>query len=153
VKRNVAAHGLLFALAISPALGQSPPQWETSPGATTPTTVPEVVRPSAPSPTPLDWGASPGASSPQTVRQLQILLEQARLYRGRIDGTWGPLTEHALTAYQQKNGLQTTGKLDQATLEALHVGVSMSGSMNGMNGGSMGSNVGSGTPSRNTGSR
>jgi peptidoglycan hydrolase-like protein with peptidoglycan-binding domain len=33
----------------------------------------------------------------------------------RIDGSLGPATEAALKHYQQQNGLQVTGKLDQAT--------------------------------------
>ena len=33
----------------------------------------------------------------------------------RVDGIWGPATEVALKRYQKQNGLQVTGRLDQAT--------------------------------------
>jgi hypothetical protein len=37
----------------------------------------------------------------------------------KVDGIWGPSTEMALRHYQRQNGLQVTGKLDQATRGSL----------------------------------
>jgi peptidoglycan hydrolase-like protein with peptidoglycan-binding domain len=82
--------------------------------------------------------------APSTLREVQTTLKQDGLYSGRVDGRWGPRTEHAVMAFQQKNGLQASGQLDQPTLTALNIGggsSSMSGSSN-MSGGSMGSSGG-----------
>jgi peptidoglycan hydrolase-like protein with peptidoglycan-binding domain len=67
---------------------------------------------------------SPSAVSPVRVtrgevRQVQQKLHNEGLYQGRIDGLMGPQTHQALRQYQQKNGLQVTARLDQATLNRL----------------------------------
>lgn len=38
---------------------------------------------------------------------------------GKADGIWGPRTTAALKKYQQENGLQATGRLNQETADAL----------------------------------
>ena len=53
------------------------------------------------------------------LRQVQQQLKTAGLYKGRIDGRMGPDTRRAIAQFQEKNGLQGTGKLDQQTLAAL----------------------------------
>ncbi len=95
----------------------------------------------APAPAPPPPAPAVNPMAPSTLRQVQTALKQDGLYHGHIDGKWGPMTEHAVMAFQQKNGLQATGKLDDPTLSALHIG-GMSTSMNGMGGGSMSSNAG-----------
>jgi peptidoglycan hydrolase-like protein with peptidoglycan-binding domain len=57
--------------------------------------------------------------SKDTVKQIQSVLQQQGLYRGRIDGVVGRETRAALAAYQQKEGSSKTPALDQKTLEAL----------------------------------
>jgi peptidoglycan hydrolase-like protein with peptidoglycan-binding domain len=53
------------------------------------------------------------------LRQVQQQLKTAGLYKGRIDGKMGPETRHAIARFQEKNGMQGTGRLDQQTLAAL----------------------------------
>jgi peptidoglycan hydrolase-like protein with peptidoglycan-binding domain len=104
-----------------------------------------AATPPAPAPAPAPAPPPPPAPvvnpmAPSTLRQVQTALQQDGLYKGRVDGRWGPQTRRAVSAYQQQNGLQATGHLDQATLSALHIGGegATSSSMNGMGGGSMG---------------
>lgn len=68
-------------------------------------------------------GAEPGMPMPdeQTVRQAQDELNQRGYSVGAADGTWGPQTEQALTQFQQAEGLEATGRLDQQTLSALGI--------------------------------
>jgi peptidoglycan hydrolase-like protein with peptidoglycan-binding domain len=61
-------------------------------------------------------------ASRDTVRQAQQKLADEGLYRGPVDGLMGPQTKAALSAYQQKNGLQQTARLDQATRDRLALG-------------------------------
>src|SRR6185437_4762835 len=53
------------------------------------------------------------------VKQAQQELQSQGLYKGKIDGILGSETKQALKEFQQKNGLQQTGSLDQRTLAAL----------------------------------
>lgn len=57
--------------------------------------------------------------SPQAVTQVQERLRQAGAYSGRPDGVWGPDSQAALERFQQRNGLQATGQLNQATAATL----------------------------------
>jgi hypothetical protein len=57
----------------------------------------------------------------EQVKQAQILLQEADLYDGAIDGLLGPQTRSAIRDYQTKHGLPTTGELDEATRKALGV--------------------------------
>ncbi len=54
-----------------------------------------------------------------SLRQAQQRLIDLGLLQGHADGAYGPKTEAALTEYQQQNGLEASGHLDPATLEAL----------------------------------
>jgi peptidoglycan hydrolase-like protein with peptidoglycan-binding domain len=56
-----------------------------------------------------------------TVRAVQTALQQQGLYRGKVDGEWGPLTKRAVRRYQRQNNLPTTGTLDQATLASMNI--------------------------------
>ena len=60
--------------------------------------------------------------TPDMTRQVQQKLQQDSLYRGQIDGVWGPGTEAALRTYQQQHNLNATGKIDADTLASLNVG-------------------------------
>jgi peptidoglycan hydrolase-like protein with peptidoglycan-binding domain len=53
------------------------------------------------------------------VVSAQIALARRGLYRGEINGTYGPAMEFSLRAYQARTGLPGTGRLDLETLAAL----------------------------------
>ena len=80
--------------------------------------------PPAPAPAP-----APTPPPPQNVeltrsmvRQVQTSLRHNHLYPGRIDGVYGPQTEHGVMQFQQQNNLQATGKVDVPTLQAMNLG-------------------------------
>jgi peptidoglycan hydrolase-like protein with peptidoglycan-binding domain len=60
-------------------------------------------------------------ASSERVRQAQIELQREGLYHGPIDGIVGQQTRDALTAYQSREGLQQTARLDQQTLDRLNL--------------------------------
>jgi peptidoglycan hydrolase-like protein with peptidoglycan-binding domain len=62
----------------------------------------------------------PQPLSSDTVRQVQTSLQRQGMYKGNIDGVWGPETQSALMAYQQAHGMAATGKLDAATMASLN---------------------------------
>lgn len=55
------------------------------------------------------------------VASAQRTLADRDLYRGEIDGVFGPGTEFSLRAYQSRVGLPVTGRLDLGTLAALQL--------------------------------
>jgi peptidoglycan hydrolase-like protein with peptidoglycan-binding domain len=55
------------------------------------------------------------------IASAQSVLGQHDLYRGEIDGVFGPNTEFSLRAYQARIGLPVTGRLDLQTLAALNL--------------------------------
>jgi peptidoglycan hydrolase-like protein with peptidoglycan-binding domain len=58
--------------------------------------------------------------SQETVKQVQQKLSAAG-HQIEVDGIMGPKTQAALKEYQQKQGMQATGQLNQETLAALGV--------------------------------
>jgi peptidoglycan hydrolase-like protein with peptidoglycan-binding domain len=62
------------------------------------------------------------AQNPETVKQVQEKLSAAGLDVGQPDGKIGPKTQAALKQFQEKEGLQASGQLDQETLAALQIG-------------------------------
>ena len=56
------------------------------------------------------------------IRQAQVILKQKGFDVGDLDGKLGPRTRKALMAYQQQQGLQATGQMDQQTVSALGIG-------------------------------
>lgn len=77
-------------------------------------------------------GVAPGAAAPQSVLLVHVMdaqhqrvadaqrrLSALGFYRGTTNGTLGPKTRSALSAYQGKVGLPATGQLDELTLYAL----------------------------------
>src|SRR5215470_15231334 len=66
------------------------------------------------------WSANlPVGKTSPIVLKAEVLLERARFSPGDIDGRDGENFRKALRAYQQENGLNPTGRLDQATWHAL----------------------------------
>lgn len=65
------------------------------------------------------YDATADLYSDATVSAVQSQLAKQGYYRGVIDGVYGPQTRAALTRYQSNHGLQVTGNLTQATLQAL----------------------------------
>jgi peptidoglycan hydrolase-like protein with peptidoglycan-binding domain len=63
----------------------------------------------------------PLPSSEHVVRQAQSELKREGLYRGKVDGIAGPETKQAITAFRQREGLQQTAHLDQATVQRMHL--------------------------------
>lgn len=53
--------------------------------------------------------------APPALARLQERLRQAGDYTGRTDGAWSPESQAALERFQQRNGLQVTGQLNQVT--------------------------------------
>lgn len=64
-------------------------------------------------------GLGSGSSHMQHVKQAQTELQREGLYKGKIDGIVGPKTKQALTAFQQREGLQQTARLDRDTQQRL----------------------------------
>lgn len=64
--------------------------------------------------------SQPQAQSPEVVKQVQQKLS-AEGQKVTADGKMGPQTQAALKEYQQKNGLQASGQIDQETLAKLGI--------------------------------
>ena len=62
----------------------------------------------------------PGDNS--QVSQIQQALNEKGYSVGAVDGQMGPKTKSALKQFQQAQGLQASGKVDQQTLAALSIG-------------------------------
>lgn len=56
------------------------------------------------------------------VKQAQTALQQEGLYKGKIDGKFGPQTKAALTQFQKANGLKQSAQLDRTTMMKLQQG-------------------------------
>jgi peptidoglycan hydrolase-like protein with peptidoglycan-binding domain len=57
--------------------------------------------------------------STSQAEQVQKELKSAGLYKGPIDGEVGPKMKQAISQFQQQNGLNQTGVVDQQTFAAL----------------------------------
>ena len=71
------------------------------------------------------------SQSPEVVKQVQQKLSESGQDVGQPDGKMGPKTQAALKEFQQQNGLQASGKLDEQTLAALNIEKSGSSSATG----------------------
>lgn len=58
-------------------------------------------------------------SEDRPIMQAQVVLDRRGFGPGVIDGAMGPSTRNALEGFQEANGLDVTGELDDATKEAL----------------------------------
>lgn len=54
-----------------------------------------------------------------SVLRAQVLLDQVKFFPGVIDGQWGKNTEIAVYWFQEQNGIEPTGTVDEATWKAL----------------------------------
>jgi peptidoglycan hydrolase-like protein with peptidoglycan-binding domain len=72
------------------------------------------------------FAGTPFETAPPEVQRSIVVSAQSSLarrglYRGLIDGIYGPNMEFSLRAYQSRVGLPTTGRLDLETLAALEL--------------------------------
>jgi peptidoglycan hydrolase-like protein with peptidoglycan-binding domain len=65
-----------------------------------------------------DFGPIEGSGS---VRQAQSELKREGLYRGKVDGVVGPETTRGITAFQQREALRQSARLDRATRDRLNL--------------------------------
>lgn len=65
--------------------------------------------------------ASAEGSSDGTIRSAQQALSDLGFDPGPVDGLMGPKTAAAIRKFQGSNGLRSTGRLDSATVAALHL--------------------------------
>ena len=72
---------------------------------------------------PLLIGAAPATPKPQSVNlpilHVQVILDKLGFSPGTLDGKRGQSLTLALKGFQESRGLQTTGTIDKATLNAL----------------------------------
>lgn len=70
----------------------------------------------------VDPGPVPTLQNRVDVRKLQEQLELAGTYTGPIDGKWGDLTRAAMREFQEKAGVEVTGRPNKETWLAMHSG-------------------------------
>jgi len=85
---------------------------ETTPAVTTPETPPTSV--------PTDETLRPGTKGSQSVATLQAALTSLGYPAGTPDGSYGPSTVEAVSAFQTANGLPADGVAGPATLAAIN---------------------------------
>src|SRR6516164_8371454 len=79
----------------------------------------------------------------EQIRRIQIVLNEKGFSIGRPDGRLGPRTIRALTAFQRRQGLEVSGRLDSRTVAALGVS-NASGGQGGAQGAGQSSTTGQG---------
>jgi peptidoglycan hydrolase-like protein with peptidoglycan-binding domain len=82
-----------------------------------PVVAPAVVA----APAPVASNPAQNQASHSLVEQVQTALKQDHLYRGRVDGAWGPHTQRGVAEFQKQHQLPTNGQLDDATLHAMNL--------------------------------
>ncbi len=74
-------------------------------------------------------GTRGGRASTAEIKQAQEAQQSQGLYKGQVDGKWGPETRNAVAQFQKQKGLKQSAQLDRQTMNDLQNG-SMSGSDN-----------------------
>jgi hypothetical protein len=135
----VLAGAVVIAVLVVRGEGQAPVARVPASTSTTPS--PDETRPSAattePSPSTTTPSATPstddastytlpegtklqrGEGDPALIEELQQALSTAGYDPGPVDGTFGPLTEAAVVAFQEANGLSVDGRVGPETASAL----------------------------------
>ena len=65
--------------------------------------------------------------TPDRIREIQSALQREGTYQGQPNGKWDDATVDAMKNYQDKNGLNATGKIDAVTLNKLGLGSDTAG--------------------------
>ena len=65
---------------------------------------------------------SKSSASADNVKEAQEALQSQGLYKGQVDGKFGPATRHAVAAFQKEKGLKQTAQLDSRTMNDLQSG-------------------------------
>jgi len=130
----------------------------TSPSSPAPAPAPAAAPMAAPAPATNggSMGQAPKAStthaathamSATKVKDAQQALQEAGLYKGKIDGKFGPQTKAAVKEFQKQNGLKPTAHLDSATMKKLSQAGGAGGAGGGMPSGGASGGAGGGMPS------
>jgi peptidoglycan hydrolase-like protein with peptidoglycan-binding domain len=67
------------------------------------------------------------APTPDRIREIQTALQKDGSYEGTPTGKWDAATVDAMKKYQDKNGLNPTGKIDAGSLNKLGLGSGTAG--------------------------
>jgi len=66
-------------------------------------------------------GTSTADLSEVDIRRMQEVLIEKGFFHGRVDGRFGPETRRALISFQQREGIEASGRLDERTFAALGI--------------------------------
>jgi len=67
------------------------------------------------------------APTPDRIKEIQSALQREGAYDGQPTGRWDEPTADAMKKYQDKNGLNPTGKIDARSLQKLGLGSETAG--------------------------
>jgi Putative peptidoglycan binding domain/Protein of unknown function (DUF1236) len=59
--------------------------------------------------------------SPEEIREIQQVLLEKGFFHGRVDGRMGPETMSAIREFQQREGIEVTGRIDERTMTSLGI--------------------------------